>query len=118
MGSDPKRDREAGADEQPAQQVTLPAYQIGRFPVTVAEYACFVASGHAEPRQGYGRTGARSCTRLDHPVVYVSWHDAVAYAAWLAEITGQPWRLPTEAEWEKAASVGPAARRASYPWGD
>jgi formylglycine-generating enzyme required for sulfatase activity len=52
-------------------------------------------------------------------VVNVSWNDATAYAAWLARTTGQPWRLPTEAEWEKAARWDPATRHARiYPWGD
>jgi formylglycine-generating enzyme required for sulfatase activity len=51
--------------------------------------------------------------------VDVSWRDAVAYAAWLAQLTGQPWRLPTEAEWEKAARYDPATRASRvYPWGD
>ncbi|HEY7984782.1 MAG TPA: SUMF1/EgtB/PvdO family nonheme iron enzyme, partial [Ktedonobacterales bacterium] len=53
--------------------------------------------------------------RLDHPVVKVSWLDATAYAAWLARVTGLPWRLPTEAEWEWAAR-GEEGRL--YPWGD
>ena len=57
--------------------------------------------------------------RLDHPVVMVSWWDAAAYAQWLAECTGQPWRLPSEAEWEKAASWDAATGTARlYPWGD
>jgi formylglycine-generating enzyme required for sulfatase activity len=114
MGSDPKQDSQAYDFEQPQQQVSLAAFAIGRFPVTVAEYACFVATGHAVPGDWSTQQG-----KLDHPVVQVSWHDAMAYAAWLARLTGQPWALPSEAQWEKAARWDPA-RRASrlYPWGD
>jgi len=110
MGSDKSHDSNAGMDEQPQHSVTLPAYQIARYPLTVAEYACFVLASHIEP--GGWRT---QLGKLDHPVDGVSWHDAAAYAAWLAQLTGQPWRLPTEAEWEKAAR-GANGRR--YPWGN
>ncbi len=55
--------------------------------------------------------------RPDHPAVSVRWLAATAYAAWLAGLTGQPWRLPTEAEWEKAARWDGRASRI-YPWGD
>jgi formylglycine-generating enzyme required for sulfatase activity len=61
--------------------------------VTVAEYARFVRSGQNAPQNGQSQLG-----RLDHPVVSVSWHDALDYAAWLARQIEQPWRLPTEAE--------------------
>ena len=55
--------------------------------------------------------------------MYVTWHDAYDYAAWLAQRTEQPWRLPTEAEWEKAARCDPrdplgASSERIYPWGD
>lgn len=118
MGSDPTHDRQADTYELPQHTVTLGAFQIGAYPVTVAEYACFVHDGHREP-------GARSLgwstqqTRLDHPVVNVNWDDATAYVAWLAKITEHPWRLPTEAEWEKAARWDQATGVSRlYPWGE
>jgi formylglycine-generating enzyme required for sulfatase activity len=119
MGSDRKRDKSTNADEEPQRSVTLPVYNIARYPVTVAEYACFVRAGHAEPPRSelYGAIldWQTQLGKLDHPVVMVSWHDAVAYATWLADVTGEQWRLPTEAEWEKAAR-GTDGR--IYPWGN
>jgi iron(II)-dependent oxidoreductase len=98
----------------PQHAVTLSAFHLGRFPVTVAEYACFVHAGLREPPRWPQLLG-----KLDHPVVYVSWPDALAYAAWLARLTGEWWRLPSEAEWEKAAGWDPVADQARlYPWGD
>lgn len=51
----------------------------------------------------------------DHPVVDVSWHDALAYTEWLTKSTGDRYRLPTEAEWERAAR---GDQNSVYPWGD
>jgi formylglycine-generating enzyme required for sulfatase activity len=112
MGSDPKRDKAAydWEDEKPQHGVTLAMFQIGRYPVTVAEYACFVRLGQKEPGNWRAQVA-----KLDHSVVNVTWHDAAAYAAWLAKLTGQLWHLPTEAEWEKAAR-GTDGR--IYLWGD
>ncbi|HEY1390709.1 MAG TPA: SUMF1/EgtB/PvdO family nonheme iron enzyme [Ktedonobacterales bacterium] len=115
MGSNKRHDRNALDSELPQHPVNLPAYYIARFPVTVAEYACFVeGTQHRQPNEW-----ANQMQKLDHPVTYVSWGDAVVYTAWLAQMTGQPWRLPTEAEWEKAArwdAQNGIARL--YPWGD
>jgi formylglycine-generating enzyme required for sulfatase activity len=110
MGSDLQRDRATLTDETPLQQLTLRAFQVATYPVTVAEYNAFVRTGHAQPS-----LWSAQLRYLDHPVTYVSWYDAIAYAAWLAKLTGQLWRLPTEAEWEKAAR-GTDGRM--YPWGN
>jgi formylglycine-generating enzyme required for sulfatase activity len=114
MGSDPNLDPQATEAEQPQHQVMLGAFQIARFPVTVAEYAAFLRTGYRAPMHW---TQVRR--RPDHPVVGVTWHDALAYAMWLTALTGEPWRLPTEAQWEKAARWDPANAHARiYPWGD
>lgn len=106
---------EGFSDEQPQRLVFLSAFRIDRHEVTNAEYLRFVqVTGHAIPvnsnpavtvwEQGAPLPGTES-----HPVVNVSWHDAVAYCRWASK------RLPTEAEWEKAAR-GTDGRR--YPWGN
>jgi formylglycine-generating enzyme required for sulfatase activity len=120
MGSNRKLDPQSFAPELPQHRVVMPTYQIATFQITVAEYACFVrATGHALPITDGLVDWEKQLERLDHPVVCVTWDDAMGYAAWLANQTGEPWRLPTEAEWEKAARWD-SARGASriYPWGD
>jgi formylglycine-generating enzyme required for sulfatase activity len=112
-----------GSDEEPSEAprhtVALSPYAIMTYPIIVAEYACFVRAGHPLPRDVGRITWSMQFARLDHPVVNVSWSDAVAYAAWLSQWTGQFWRLPTEAEWEKAACWDPATRSPRvYPWGN
>jgi formylglycine-generating enzyme required for sulfatase activity len=117
MGSDVTHDPQAQANEMPQYLAPLEhAYEIGMYPVTVAEYACAVrAKAVREPQKAGNVDWAAQQQRPDHPVVCVSWNDALAYVRWLAQVTGQPWRLPTEAEWEKAAR-GTDGR--IYPWGN
>jgi formylglycine-generating enzyme required for sulfatase activity len=114
MGSDPKKDKFANEDEQPRHTVYLPEYYIAKTPVTNVQYLAFVqATGHTTPEHWKG--GKPPGGKEHHPVVYVTWHDAMAYCQWLAEATGKAYQLPSEAEWEKAAR-GSDGR--IYPWGD
>jgi len=109
MGS-AEEDELAFADERPWARIALPAFAIARFPITVAQYARF---SHAT---GY-QSGADSDVvgKGDLPVTGLGWCDAVAFCAWLQRVSGQAIRLPTEAEWEKAAR-GVDGRL--YPWGN
>jgi formylglycine-generating enzyme required for sulfatase activity len=95
-------------DETPQQESVLSGYNIDIYPVTNAEYKEFVdAAGHDLPRNW--KEGAFPEGMDDHPVIWVTWHDAEAYCDWAGK------RLPTEYEWEKAAR-GEDGR--TYPWGD
>jgi formylglycine-generating enzyme required for sulfatase activity len=136
MGSD-----DGDEDERPAHTVYLDDYAIGLQPVTHRQYARFVReAGHRPPaiyelplivtnggrdrERMFRRLGSQYVwpdrqpppERLDHPVTLVRWEDAIAYCRWLAERSGKPVRLPTEAEWEKAARGG--LERSRYPWGN
>ncbi len=107
-------DKSGQSDEKPAHEVYLEDYYIARTPVTNAQYAAFVqATGYRAP--GHWKKGSPPPQLADHPVVFVTWHDALAYCRWLAEATGRPYALPTEAQWEKAAR-GTDGR--IYPWGN
>jgi formylglycine-generating enzyme required for sulfatase activity len=114
IGSDPAEDPAALQVEQPQHTLHLPAYALARTPVTNAQYAAFVAATDRHPPAHW--TQERPPADLaQHPVVNVSWYDALAYCRWLSEVTGAPYGLPSEAQWEKAAR-GSDGRR--YPWGD
>jgi formylglycine-generating enzyme required for sulfatase activity len=113
--------------EVPQHEVTLPAYYVARLPVTHAQYLAFVTdTGHRPP------SAEPPPHLLNAPVVLVTWYDAQAYCSWLTEqlrawegtpeplarlLREEGWqvRLPTEAEWEKAAR-GTDGRM--FPWGD
>lgn len=102
-------------DENPRHRVWVAPFRLARTPVTRAAYEAFLdASGHAAPP--CWNEPALAGARL--PAVGLSWHDAQAYCRWLTrrlDLEPEPVRLPTEAEWERAARAG---RDVRYPWGD
>ncbi|MCL4862590.1 MAG: formylglycine-generating enzyme family protein, partial [Caldilineaceae bacterium] len=114
MGSDPRQDGLARSNEQPQHRVRLGAYRIGKYPVTNAQYYQFVVATGREP-PGHWEAGRPPDDLLDHPVINVTWHDAVAYCKWLGRQLGRQVRLPSEAEWEKAAR---GTDGWVYPWGN
>jgi formylglycine-generating enzyme required for sulfatase activity len=92
----------------PAHVLVVAAFELTRTPITNSQYAVFTAAtGYRPPGHWAGATPPPALA--EHPVVYVDWHDAQAYCAWVGG------RLPSEAEWEYAAR-GPDAR--PYPWGE
>jgi formylglycine-generating enzyme required for sulfatase activity len=101
------------ANERPLHRVWVDRFAIGKYPVTNREYAKFLGA-MSYPAPPFWRDPVFSGS--DQPVVGVSWNDAVAYCRWLCERYQQEFRLPTEAEWERAARGG--REGAAYPWGD
>ena len=98
----------ANTNEQPVHTVHVNAFYMDKREVTVGAYQKFVQeTGHRAP--DWERISIYSPAG-NHPIVFVSWHDAMAYAKWVGK------RLPTEAEWEKAARSGLVGK--TYPWGD
>ena len=101
----------ASSDEKPVHQVKLDGYYIYRTPVTVAQYLKFCdQTGHAKPTApGFNP----NWSKWDHPIVNVNYNDALAYCRWAGV------KLPTEAQWEKAASWNDVKKvQREFPWGD
>ena len=105
---------DAGAEnERPVHRVQIDSFGLSRTATTNHLYSLFLQeTGHATPP---GWTDPRF-NHPDQPVTSVSWFDAVAYCAWLSGRTNMPYRLPTEAEWERAARGGLEGKL--YTWGD
>jgi formylglycine-generating enzyme required for sulfatase activity len=114
MGSSSGPDVSAG--ETPRSKIMLPDYYISSFPITNAQYSEFIKSKEYPVAQESGWDGMKPpSNKQDHPIKGINWFDALAYCEWLAETTGKPYCMPTEAHWEKAAR-GSDGRR--YPWGE
>ena len=132
---------DGGDDERPVHEVYLDEYQIAAKPVSHDEYARFIDdTGYRAPgvedlplvATAAGSEGIRAFLQMcegyawhdgrppelkrHHPVTLVRHQDAEAYCDWLSRMTARTVRLPTEAEWEKAARAGLSGCR--YPWGD
>jgi formylglycine-generating enzyme required for sulfatase activity len=127
----------ATKDEQPVHSVNLSDFYMGKTEVTVAQFKAFIAATGYKTDAEKGGTSAfftgnewkksegvnwRSdalgnvlpSSDYNHPVIFVSWNDAVAFCMWLSSKTGKSYRLPTEAEWEYAASTGVASKRTRW----
>jgi sulfatase modifying factor 1 len=115
MGSDAGQ---PGQDnERPVHRVWVDAFELAACQVTNAFYAKFLAaSGHGKVSRKPLHWDDPIFSHPEQPVVAPSWFDAVAYCEWLNALTHKHYRLPTEAEWERAARGG--AEQKLYPWGD
>lgn len=107
---------DAPAYEGPQHTVNLPAYRIGKYPVTNSQYEEFVREKQIPVAPVTGWDGQRVPPGLEnHPVTGVTWYEALAYCRWLSEKTGRSYSLPNEAQWEKACRGGNGFL---YPWGN
>jgi formylglycine-generating enzyme required for sulfatase activity len=101
------------SNERPVHRVWVNRFALARAAVTNRLYQIFIEDTARKPPPGFGD---EKFNHRDQPVTSVSWFDAAAYCAWLAERTGKAYRLPTEAEWERAARGGMESQL--YTWGN
>ena len=98
----------ANTEERPRHDVEVGRYAMGKFEVTFAQYEKFAAAtGRQIPDN-------LSLDKGTHPVVFVTWDDALSYARWLSQQTGESYSLPSESQWEYAAGAG---TRSFFWWG-
>jgi formylglycine-generating enzyme len=108
MGSETGQD-----NERPVHRVWIDAFELAVCQVTNADYGRFMAAtSHRKPLHW----DDPDFSHPQQPVVASSWFEAAAYCAWISRVTGRRYRLPTEAEWERAARGG--LEQKLYPWGD
>ncbi|MEQ1585019.1 MAG: SUMF1/EgtB/PvdO family nonheme iron enzyme [Cyclobacteriaceae bacterium] len=102
----------AGEDALPIHPVNVTSFYLGTSEVTVSEYLHFCREAN------YPAPEANIELKADHPITFVNWYDATAYIEWLAKKSGMPYRLPTEAEWEFAATGGNHTRGLPFSGGE
>ncbi len=110
MGSDSNE-----TNEKPAHQVTLNAFYIGKFEITNRQYKAFIEFTGLKPPSTW-EDGNFPEQLADHPITGITWEDAYAYCDWLSDFAKKKYRLPTEAEWERAARGG--LKEMKFPWGN
>ncbi|HET6597683.1 MAG TPA: SUMF1/EgtB/PvdO family nonheme iron enzyme [Anaerolineales bacterium] len=114
MGSEPREG--VPIHETPRHEVDLPAYCIGKYPVTNRQYEEFIIQTHTRVMPVMGWDGQRVPRGLEqYPVSGVTWYEARTYCDWLSKATERDYSLPNEAQWEKACRGG---NDCTYPWGD
>jgi formylglycine-generating enzyme required for sulfatase activity/predicted Ser/Thr protein kinase len=115
MGSNKKKDSQAYENEFPQHIIQLPEFWIAKNPVTNDEYRLFLKANPEQRKPVYWDNLEFPIGKERHPVVCITWHEAIAFCQWLSTCTGKNYYLPSEAEWEKTAR-GVDGR--FYPWGN